>query len=566
MPDIYFERPCPVCGGRVRRTEGAPFCECVSCGKRFALKTPPKEPVSPPPTKKDKKASGFFSLLRRFFSAIGKECVILYGRFYRWVRKKNDRFPLPKPPSDDPKPLHTPEPPMDEGQRALYRARKKQLESRGGASVSQAPLTKGERLEDFISAHRIFSLTVSIVAVVLTLSLLTVGITFCVKEKQINKNDFRFYCGVEETGLVTERRAYDFVAFKTKNKDRKISHRINMTKIATLCNLTISGTQSTPKYAVRGGSSYVKFTSGSPIALINGTNYEMGCAAIYDESGDLWIDLYFARDILSGITVTVDLENNRIYVTRNTTPEGTVLNPVYESVSISAGNHSAYEGGGATSVQTATYKTDVSAYAADLHPSDSSYLILANKQNPLAQDHIPSDLVSLTVPTTKTIELRSSAARALEAMFFEMKADGITDLSVTSGYRSYNYQKWLFDYYVSEYQQKGYSYEEAVKLVESDTARPGYSEHQTGLCVDFWTSTMTSLSNEFENTEASQWLRENAWRFGFILRYPSDKIDTTGYTYESWHYRFVGVDAASEIRKNGWCFEEYVEKSASKGS
>jgi D-alanyl-D-alanine carboxypeptidase len=80
--------------------------------------------------------------------------------------------------------------------------------------------------------------------------------------------------------------------------------------------------------------------------------------------------------------------------------------------------------------------------------------------------------------------------------------------------------------------------------------------------VDFRTAAMTALSNDFESSEASRWLQENAWKFGFILRYPSDKIDITGYTYESWHYRFVGVDAASIIHRNHWCLEEYLENQA----
>ena len=214
-------------------------------------------------------------------------------------------------------------------------------------------------------------------------------------------------------------------------------------------------------------------------------------------------------------------------------------------------------------MEDCTYKIDITPYLSDLDPTDASQLFLANKQNPMAKDYVPEDLVTLTeVPTKKAIQLRASAAKALEAMFLEMKADGVTDLWVTSGYRSYAYQSALFETYVNQYVAAGLSYEAAVEKVESDTARPGYSEHQTGLCVDFLTSAMGgSLSNNFENTDAFRWLQENAWRFGFILRYPSDKIHLTGYTYESWHYRFVGVSAAAAIKENGWCFEEYLMKN-----
>lgn len=573
MPDIHYDRPCPICGGQVILREGAVHAECTECGRKF-------QPTKAPPRPKDGNGAdgagngphgkrGRPSVLRRLGSALraggrrlGAFFSRLYGTVYRKVRKKNSRIPLPRPRTDGPKPIYTPSPPLDEGQKALYRARQKQLASGGNASVTAPPPTRIERVADFVTAHRIFSIAVSAVAVLLLFSLLTLGITFCVKESRINKSDFRFYYGTEISGLVTERREYKFVAYRPEEGEREISHRISMTKLAALCGLTTSGTHDAPRYAVQGGHSYVRFTAGSAIADVNGTPYKMDCPAVY-EGSDLWVDLYFADGILGGVTVTVDLEKNHVTATRNTTPEGTVLNPVYESISISAGNRDAYENGsGGASLPALSYKTDVSAYAADLYPTDPTYLILANKEHPLTETHVPEDLVPLTVPTTKVVELRASAARALEAMFAEMAAEGITDLSVTSGYRSYAYQASLFDYYVSQYMKEGLSYEDAVKKVDEDTARAGYSEHQTGLSVDFWTSTMTSLSNEFESTAASVWLRENAWKFGFILRYPADKVEATGYAYESWHYRFVGVTAAGEIQKNGWCFEEYLEKQS----
>ena len=91
------------------------------------------------------------------------------------------------------------------------------------------------------------------------------------------------------------------------------------------------------------------------------------------------------------------------------------------------------------------------------------------------------------------------------------------------------------------------------------SARPGTSEHQTGLCVDFMTNTMTELDNSFERSRAFEWLTENAYRFGFILRYPKDKEDVTGYNYESWHYRFVGRSAATVIHEKNETLEEYLE-------
>lgn len=562
MPDIYYSRPCPACGGRVCRRDGAPYAECTACHKRFALgDTPPKKAQKPA-----RKSAGepFLSRLLRTLSHLGAfladGAISLYRRIYGGIRKKNERIPLPKPPKAEEKPQYTPEPPMDEGQRALYRARQKQLSSREESQTRTTEPTRSERVEDFVGSHPTFSLVLSGIVLTLLLVLLTVGVVACVRESRINKEDFTFIYGREE---ILDRREYKFVAFKTKdNEERRISHRINMTALAELCDLTTSGTQSSPKYALRGGSSYVRFASGSAIALVNGQSYAMDCTAEYDDKGNLWVDLYFIDGIIGGLDVTVDLETNTVTALRRETPEGTILDPVYETITLSAGNQTVYTGEGGITQDAATYKTDVSAYTEHLYPSDLTYLILANKEHPLGADYAPEDLSESDVPRTKVVELRVSAARALEAMFLEMAADGVTDVSITSSYRPYAYQASLFERYVSDEMKKGLSYEEAVKVVETYSSRPGYSEHQTGLCVDFWTSAMTDLTNEqFEPSAASAWLRENAWKFGFILRYPSDKTDRTGYTYESWHYRFVGVDAASEIHRNGWCLEEYLQKN-----
>ena len=179
--------------------------------------------------------------------------------------------------------------------------------------------------------------------------------------------------------------------------------------------------------------------------------------------------------------------------------------------------------------------------------------------------------------------MESVARLALEAMLLEMKADGVSDIQVTSAYRGYQYQQMLFktamdeqtktispkaylvlgaEYIQNNYISKGItklSYSDAQKVVLSDLAYPGTSEHQTGLCVDFVTSaTGDDVVEAFEYTAAFAWLQNNAYKFGFILRYPKDKVDTTGYTYEPWHYRFVGREAATDMCLSGLCLEEYL--------
>ena len=214
------------------------------------------------------------------------------------------------------------------------------------------------------------------------------------------------------------------------------------------------------------------------------------------------------------------------------------------------------------------------------------HITLTNKSYPLGKTYEPESLVSLTCPTSedKSIYLDARAAKALYAMLEEMQADGVTDIKVTSGYRSYAYQQQLYqsylkiekskitpeayayfgeDYIKTTYTNKGLtqlSVEDATKVVLSYSAVPGTSEHQTGLCVDFMTSN-AGLTTAFENTEAFAWLSQNAYRFGFILRYPESKTAVTGYSYEPWHFRFVGREAATEIALRSLTLEEFLGAS-----
>lgn len=195
---------------------------------------------------------------------------------------------------------------------------------------------------------------------------------------------------------------------------------------------------------------------------------------------------------------------------------------------------------------------------------DATYLYLANKQNPVSESYDPGTLVTISSSYTRktNITLEERTAQALYAMMDEMRSDGINDVWVTSAYRNYSYQNYLYEKYISEEMGSNSSLtrEEAIKIVETYSAPPGYSEHQTGFVVDFITSTMSDLDKSFENTAAFSWLAANCWRFGFILRYPksADKIAITGYDYEPWHYRFVGREAATEIMKRGITLEEFL--------
>ena len=106
---------------------------------------------------------------------------------------------------------------------------------------------------------------------------------------------------------------------------------------------------------------------------------------------------------------------------------------------------------------------------------------------------------------------------------------------------------------------KGMDYEEAYNEATRQVMPPGYSEHETGLALDIVAADYQLLDDAQENTEENRWLRENCWKYGFILRYPKDKEDITQIDYESWHFRYVGTEAAEYIMKNNITLEEYIE-------
>ncbi len=185
------------------------------------------------------------------------------------------------------------------------------------------------------------------------------------------------------------------------------------------------------------------------------------------------------------------------------------------------------------------------------NPND--ILVWVNKERNLPKDYVPEDLVVPNVRFSFSGEnekkyLRKEAAEALEQLFIQAEEDNI-DLFAVSGYRSYARQETIFNWNV---QQKGL--EEANKV----SAKPGQSEHQTGLAMDVSCPGVGyDLVEEFEDTQEGVWLKENAHRFGFIIRYPKDKVEITRYLYEPWHIRYVGKEVATFIYEEQITLEEY---------
>lgn len=194
-------------------------------------------------------------------------------------------------------------------------------------------------------------------------------------------------------------------------------------------------------------------------------------------------------------------------------------------------------------------------YTDELQASASSLTVLVNKRNPLNPLTYVPPLVSLSsVGVGGGQSMRPEAAWAMVGLVSLARGSGI-ELQVASGYRSYRTQQSLFANYVSRYGRAS---------AETFSARAGYSEHQTGLAADVWAPAEGCRAQQcFANTRAGRFVADNAWRYGFIVRYPSGYQSITGYIYEPWHLRYVGT-AISQAMRNGGVptYEHYLGASA----
>ncbi len=179
-------------------------------------------------------------------------------------------------------------------------------------------------------------------------------------------------------------------------------------------------------------------------------------------------------------------------------------------------------------------------------------LVLVNKKIRLPANYAPADLISLvgSVAAVSGSSLRSEAALNLIDLFNAAKANG-KNLSVVSAYRSYTQQVSVFNGWVAS---------AGLKNAESFSAKPGFSQHQLGTAVDLGVNGQSNFSEGFGQTPEGIWLTQNAHKFGFVLSYPRGKEAITGYSYEPWHYRYIGKENAGKLVNSGLILEEYLQK------
>lgn len=230
--------------------------------------------------------------------------------------------------------------------------------------------------------------------------------------------------------------------------------------------------------------------------------------------------------------------------------------------SIAYSSLAAYSPQAATSKQTGKPKQNIQAHGsgqenspAEKAPAEKAPApLLVNKTHSLPDGYVPSRLVAPAVSTVSSAKTKMTpeAAEALEALFEKAERDGIK-LTAISGYRSYERQKAIFNSNATRYG--------SAAAANQFSAKPGQSEHQTGLAMDVSSASVGfTLSQSFAETREGRWLKENARYFGFIIRYPKGKEHITGYQFEPWHIRYVGEAVSLEISARDITLEEYISK------
>ena len=219
---------------------------------------------------------------------------------------------------------------------------------------------------------------------------------------------------------------------------------------------------------------------------------------------------------------------------------------------------------GLAGVKTQELLYSGNALSADQAPKPD-FLMLVNRQHKLGKNDSPTDLVTIESGLSADIvkvkysgtKADRTATEALGRMLSAAIADGLSNFQISSAYRTYSEQQKLVDNSVAKYQKNNpdWSRDRCLSATYNTVAPAGTSEHQTGLAFDI---TVPNVS--FTGTAQQKWLHEHCAKYGFVVRFTADKQKLTGFVAESWHFRYVGVEAAQTMTQNNWCLEEYVEK------
>lgn len=237
--------------------------------------------------------------------------------------------------------------------------------------------------------------------------------------------------------------------------------------------------------------------------------------------------------------------------TESSSTESVVITPEEQTGELSQSESSLPE-------ESSSSESEPESKPAGGETADYGTLILVNPWN-----YIPDDYTVDLETVQGKYKLDKKAAFAAKELLAAAKEAGY-DMQLCSAYRTVEKSAELYEKKVNAFLNAGYSEADAKTEAAKWVAPPGTSEHHTGLAMDLVSSDYwkdySDLEHDYENYDSFKWMYEHCAEYGFVLRYPKDKQDITGITYEPWHYRFVGKEAAKYIMENGLCLEEYLEE------
>lgn len=224
---------------------------------------------------------------------------------------------------------------------------------------------------------------------------------------------------------------------------------------------------------------------------------------------------------------------------------------VQASLEVSANVEELYN---TTNTEETDKKEEENKKEKDIDSNTSDWeLVLVNRDHKIPEGY---SVELEEVETTHKIDKR--VAESLKQMLSDAREEGLSPI-ICSSYRTREKQTQLYNNKVKEYKRFGYSSDEAENLASYWVAIPGTGEHETGLAVDIVSKKYQILDEKQEETDVQKWLMENSYKYGFTLRYPTDKKEITMINYEPWHYRYVGIDNATYMKEHDMCLEEYID-------
>lgn len=332
-----------------------------------------------------------------------------------------------------------------------------------------------------------------------------------------------------------------------------ISELLSLRYIGNYDEITLSGTD---------GGEYVTFTKSSQNCRINGILCKMS-APSYVKDGEVYVPIDIFEQYYSGISLELD-EEKMIYgisFDKNSSTQEFTVKSISAIEGLFQNSVEAEDRLSGVSVTELSFVADLEDHEEYMNPYDCyQYLVLVNDSHALAPSNIPSNLCKVrdsNIPID--IKLRLDAQMSLEAMLKEARANGYITLTVTNGYKSYGTINTEFYSEVTKKRNsdKSLSKADAEAAVAKYKTRAGYDEYQTGLACTVLN--YGKNAEDFKQSAEFAWLKENAWKFGYILRYPEGKEEITGREYSAVRFRYVGRYHAEKIYNLGMCLEEYVE-------